>query len=82
MNDEYEINPLMWFAERELVYPPAHFTPTTTQLTNESKQWVKDYLVGRYAVVLGISEWQFGDSIGYISFEDPREATIFELKWS
>jgi hypothetical protein len=22
------------------------------------------------------------DSIGHISFEDPKEATVFELKWS
>lgn len=83
MND-FEINPITWFAERELSYPPAHFVTATTHVTIESKQWVQDYLIGRYSIIPGVSDWVSvnDDTIGVISFEDPKEATIFELKWS
>lgn len=80
---EYEIDPRIWFAERELTYPPRHFVTATTRLTTESKQWVLDTLRGRFAVTQNSADFfQSMNTIGIISFEDPSEATIFELKWS
>ena len=80
---DYEIDPIIWFADRELSYPPVHFVTVATSLTEESKQWVLDHLRGRFAVTADTTDFLFNiDSLGYISFEDPKEATIFELKWS
>ncbi len=81
MND-YEVNPIIWFADREVAYPPAHFITANTKITSESKQWVQDHLIGRYAIIPTVPDWVSEDYIGMISFEDPKEATIFELKWS
>lgn len=79
----YYIDPIIWFAERELSYPPAHFVRASTPLTEESKQWVLDNLRGRFAVLVDTADFFLSlDSLGSISFEDPKEATIFELKWS
>lgn len=81
--NEYDINPIVWFAEREVSYPPAHFVTASTALTVESKQWVLDHLHGRFSVITNNVDFLFNlDSLGTISFEDPKEATIYELKWS
>ena len=80
---EYEIDPIVWFAERELTYPPVHFVMVRTPLTEQSKQWVLDHLRGRFAITVDTADFLFNlDSLGFISFEDPKEARIFELKWS
>jgi hypothetical protein len=80
---DYEIDPVVWFTERQLDYPPAHFVTATTPLTQESNQWVLNNLRGRFSIT---EPYEFflitSDSMGTISFEDPKEATLFELKWS
>jgi hypothetical protein len=81
--NEYDVNPMIWFSQRELPYPPVHFVPVTTQLTEESKQWVLDHLQGRFSIAVDATDFLFNlNSLGSISFEDPKEAVIFELKWS
>lgn len=82
--NEYEVDPIVWFAERELGCPPAHFVTATTPVTAASKLWVLDYLRGRFAISNTYSPDTLLDIdiLGYISFEDPSEATIYELKWS
>lgn len=79
---EYIIDPVVWFAERQVSYPPPHFVTATTTLTPESKQWVLDHLRGRFSITVDYDTFLSLESMGRISFEDPREATIFELKWS
>ncbi len=79
---EYIIDPVVWFAERQVSYPPPHFVTATTTLTPESKQWVLDHLRGRFSITIDYDTFLSLESMGRISFEDPREATIFELKWS
>ena len=80
---EYEIDPVVWFAERQLGYPPVHFVTVHTPLTEESRQWVLNKLRGRFAVTMDTTDFLFNlESLGSISFEDPKEATLFELKWS
>ena len=37
---EYEIDPYIWFADREVEFLPKHFIISNTPLTQESKQWV------------------------------------------
>ena len=78
-----DIDPRLWFCERELQYPPRHFVQATTKATEESKQWVLEKLRGRFAVTQNNDN--FFENITYlgtISFEDPSEAMMFELKWS
>lgn len=79
---DYEIDPLVWFADREVVYPPPHFIRTHTLLTAESKQWVLNNLRGRYSIINNFNDFLSLSSIGSIAFEDPSEATIYELRWS
>jgi hypothetical protein len=80
---DYEIDPVVWFAERQLSYPPVHFVTVHTPLTEESRQWVLNKLRGRFAVTIDPADFMFNlGSLGCISFEDPKEATLFELKWS
>ena len=79
---EYIIDPVVWFAERQVSYPPPHFVTATTTLTPESKQWVLDHLRGRFSITVDYDTFLSLESMGRISFEDPSEATIFELKWS
>ena len=80
---DYEIDPVVWFAERQLDYPPVHFVTVHTPLTEESRQWVLNKLHGRFAVTMDTTDFLFNlESLGCISFEDPKEATLFELKWS
>jgi hypothetical protein len=79
---DYHIDPIVWFAERQVSYPPPHFVTSITALTIESKQWVLDHLRGRFSITIDYDSFLSIDSLGRISFEDPSEATIFELKWS
>lgn len=80
---EHNVDPAIWFAERQLFYPPVHFVTATTPLTTESKQWVLNNLRGRFSVTEIYDFFLLtNDSLGIISFEDPKEATLYELKWS
>lgn len=79
----YTIDPIKWFTEREVDYPPVHFLTCRTPLTLESKQWILDNLRGRYSVTQNNLMFLLDNSsIGIVSFEDPKEATLYELKWS
>jgi len=85
-----ELNPLVWFGTRELLYTPKHFTVASTSLTPESKIWILNNLKGRFSCVNHTDDYSsdsgislFVDSIyGRPAFEDPAEATMYELKWS
>ena len=79
---EYEVDPIVWFSERQVEYAPPHFVMATTPLTDESKQWVLNKLRGRFAITLNTDIFSFLESLGNISFEDPSEATLYELRWS
>lgn len=73
-----DINLNQWFMNRELNFIPNHFIKTHTPTTPESKQWIQEKLRGRYSLTLNFSV--FGDTIP--AFEDPQEATFYELTWS
>ena len=80
---DYEIDPYIWFAEREVKFLPKHFTISTTELTVESKQWILDNLKGRFCIVHLSSQIFLIDMyLGNIAFEDPKDAVFYELKWS
>lgn len=72
-----------WFGKRELDYIPAHFVRCETPLSEDSRLWVTSRLRGRYAVVQHTDMQTFTIETRYrVYFEDPSEATIYELRWS
>lgn len=84
-----DIDPLVWFGEREVTPTPKHFIRTTTTITNESMMWIITKLKGRYSVdvyqdISSISGIGLvgNDFSKYPYFEDPAEAMIYELRWA
>jgi hypothetical protein len=78
------VNPLLWYGIRELKLTPPHFVKCSAPLTETSLEWVIAKLQGRYTredVWDDDSELFFVDT-QYISFEDPAEAMLYELRWS
>jgi hypothetical protein len=82
--NEYEIDPLQWFSNRELPFKPCHFYITKTPVTSESKKWILNKLRGRYCFVgiSGFEEDVLFDINTYPAFEDQAEAVLYELTWS
>jgi hypothetical protein len=82
------VNPLLWFGEREVKLTPPHFTKCPTPLTEKSRNWVMSKTQSRYSICQG-QEDDEDDKLAfifedkhYIYFEDPVEATVYELRWS
>lgn len=73
------INPIHWYTERELEFCPKHFIKCKAELTVEARFWVYENLIGRFYI--GSNPTQLFDP-DIIYFEDPQEATMFELRWS
>jgi hypothetical protein len=80
------LDPFSWYTNRELSFTPLHFTQTKTPLTIESKLWILNTLRGRFSVCQPSDteyvEFELIMSEGVPAFEDPKEATMYELKWS
>lgn len=77
-----EIDPLSWFGTREIKGPiPRHFIKATTQITDESYMWIIKKLAGRFGTSVDLTDTIFLGN-NYVYFEDPKEATIYELRWS
>lgn len=83
-----DFNPSLWYGTRKLKIVPKHFVKAPTLLTNESKQWVEDKLIGRYATVLSTVDMPhdiltiISTNLEVVYFEDPKELTIYELYWA
>ena len=77
----HKLDPLLWFNARKMDYGPKHFVRSNTLLTEDSKKWIEETLTGRYY----LSSFEFGSMLiekRVVSFEDPAEATFYELTWS
>jgi hypothetical protein len=78
-----ELNPQAWFGERELTHVPPHFVKCQTPVTTESLIWVSSALTGRYAISTYNDDSDFFlSAASHLYLEDPREATIYELRWA
>ncbi len=77
-----DINLNQLFVKRELPFVPKHFVRANTPLTIESKQWVLDKLIGRFAIVHKPDATFHSFTSPTIAFEDPEESIFYELKWS
>lgn len=76
------VNPIIWFAERQLNYVPHHFIKCPTQLTLKSKQWVQNNISGRYAFADGIDTSDLLRTTQNVYFEDQKDVTLYELIWA
>jgi len=78
------INVLSWYSTRKLSTSPPHFTKCSTPLTDTAMVWVLTKLQGRYSVedTEDTDEDFFFLNSHCISFEDPAEAMLYELRWS
>lgn len=79
---KYEIDPYIWFAEREIKFCPKHFILSSTPLNEESKQWVLDNIKGRFSIIQTGDLFVIDYYLGNIAFEDPKDLIFYELKWS
>ena len=61
---------------REVNPTPEHFIKSNTELSDESKIWIYEKLHGRFS--LNGSELFIGQCP---SFENPKEAMMYELTW-
>ena len=71
-----DINLYTWFMNREVNPTPEHFIKSNTELTDESKLRIYEKLTGRFS--LNGSGLFMGQCP---SFEDPKEAMMYELTW-
>lgn len=86
--EDYTIDPVTWYSNRKLNHAPPHFVVANTRLTLASERWILDNLRGRYSV----AEREDDDSEqntfllimtdDFPAFEDPKEALMYELRWS
>jgi hypothetical protein len=80
-----ELNVYTWFSNRELSYCPKHFLVVDTLITQESKQWILEKLTGRFCLVEFpnyTNQESYDLQFGYFpAFENPTEATYFQLMW-
>ena len=80
-----EIDPLLWYGERRLKVPPVHFIKTTTPISTTSLFWVQNKLKGRFStgsITIQMEDTDFLIDKEHLFFEDPSEATIYELRWA
>lgn len=78
-----ELNPVIWFSQRELNYKPEHFVTCKVPCSDEAKEWVVTKCTGRYTFYShGSEDYEivFLDKLK-VAFEDPKEAMLFELTW-
>ena len=71
-----DINLYTWFMDREVNPCPEHFVKSKTELSDQSKIWIYEKLSGRFS--LNGSGLFMGQCP---SFEDPKEAMMYELTW-
>jgi hypothetical protein len=71
-----DINIYTWFVDRNVNPCPEHFVKSRTELTEDSKLWIHERLIGRFSIN------HSGLFMGQIpAFEDPKEAMMYELTW-
>lgn len=71
-----------WYSTRKLEFLPGHFVRASTPITQDSLFWIQSTLKGRYTLITTFSLQVMADSVIVPAFENPEEATIYELTWS
>jgi len=80
------MNPVLWFANRRLDKVPPHFTKCTTPINDDIEFWILTKTYGRYSIILETDHATENIFIStdaqLVYFEDPKEAVLYELRWS
>ena len=71
-----------WYSTRKLEFLPGHFVRVSTPITPDSLFWIESNLKGRYTLITTFSLQVIANSVIVPAFENPEEATIYELTWS
>lgn len=79
---QFDLKPNVWFVNRRLPYKPLHFVTAKTPLTTQSAVWIINTLSGRFTFDGYVELDELLEEVSLPSFEDPVEATLYELKWS
>lgn len=77
-----EVKLEVWYIDRHLTFKPPHFVMAATPITKESAIWIIHNLAGRFTIIEAENP---KDPYVYNmvpAFEDPVEATLYELTWS
>jgi hypothetical protein len=79
------VDPLIWFQERELPFVPNHFIKCPTPTTNKSREWITNKITGRFCFSETNSSDDFVTMISlirFVYFENERDAMLYELIWA
>jgi len=74
-----KINYFTWYGNRQIKHCPKHFVKCNASVSSEARHWVIENLQGRFHID-SATTFLFDEPTIY--FEDPQEATLFELRWS
>jgi len=88
------VNPIIWFANREVSLVPKHFVKCSTPVNETSKQWILNKTQGRYAFSdvqsdLGSADDDltaifllYNEPKQLVHFENSEDALMYNLLWS
>lgn len=81
------INPVIWYAERELTLIPPHFVKCPTPVNSESIDWIRNKTTSRYVLGPADAEVTLVTTLRdyskyYVYFESTADATMYELFWA
>jgi hypothetical protein len=89
------VNPVIWFANREVSNVPKHFIKCPSPVTEEAQQWILNKSQGRYSFSNVIDEgdidndeenvlsWLlYAEPKKFVHFENSEDALMYNLLWS
>ena len=78
------IDPIIWYANRELEFIPNHFIKCSTPVTTANMQWTRNKTTGRYAFCneTTVSRTNLLFDGRRVYFENERDAMLYELLWA
>jgi hypothetical protein len=75
------INPLIWYAERELKFIPRHFIKCPTTCSWAARTWIQNKITGRFAFAPADDKLSTSSDMA-VFFEDEKDAMLYELIWA
>lgn len=75
------LNLYTWFMQRQLEFRPKHFIMASAEVSDEALDWILERLSGRFYIENMLPRGLYSQG-RCVYFEDPKEATLFELTWS
>jgi len=89
------VNPVVWFADREVSSVPKHFIRCASPVTEDALRWIINKSMGRYSFSTNIDEGEidnddeniinwllYGEPKKFVHFENSEDAIMYNLLWS